>query len=315
LPGGDVLVEAFVRRMQSDGFNTLFVSDTTGYDEAGRSWRRMAADDIARVYQMARRHRMNVIVLLTAVEYVRDPQVFDRWTNRYLSNDELLARYELWRNADRGATIGILLLGDDPFYLRVPAAVQRGWAATLRGAGNDIPLLGLLGEFSLATSQDTIAAYWDEASFDHLVLVSYCYNLGRVWGHTLDHVASSDPDGDVRRYEHEYVAALRQRLPATFTPDRVIVPVIQAFAYQGDAAGAVPRDSDLSLQIRAIHRELHEQLSQSQNTAMGVFFAGQARGNGINDPPSGVYDNPAWPPIVAAENARLAAEQAGEHDP
>lgn len=250
---------------------------------------------------------MNVIVLIPAVEYIRDAERPGHWTNRYLTNDQLLARYNLWRDADRGATIGLLLLSDDPFYLRVPVELQRGWAATLRQAGNDIPLLGLVGEFALATPPDEIDAFWDPATFDHLVLVSYCYNLGHLWGRQLDHIASADPAADIRAYEHDYVAALRERLPGTFSTERGILPVIQAFWYSGDAPGAVPRDSDIALQIRSLHHELSEQLGQADNTSIGVFFAGQSYSHDIVGPPKGVYDRPTWPAIVAAENARLAA--------
>ena len=120
------------------------------------------------------------------------------WVNQYLTPAELLQRFWLWRLADRGEIIGIMLEGDDPVFYRIPTSIQRGWAQAIRGTRTDIPLLGLLGAAALTQSDEEPSRYWDETTFDHLVLVAYCYDGGEVWGPLLDQLLPTHPEGGLR---------------------------------------------------------------------------------------------------------------------
>ena len=292
-PGPPGITNEFVARQRSEGLNGVLLYDLTGFDG---DWLRPDEATIARELAIVREHGMSAIVSLPALIPQRDG------TNRSIPDDLLRERLRLWTRNERGELAGIFFVHDDMAYLQTPASEQRRWRAIAREVAPTIAVLSIVGEFAL---RRTDRFYWDAQSFDHLLWIVYPYNLSSVWNHALDHTATSDPDGDLTRYLVDYTAAMKAALFDQLAPGQLIVPIIQAFTYEGEPPGSMPRPRDITLQVRTINRELQTTLRQRDNFAMTYFYAMKSRTNAPYPEPLGIYDVDGWNNAVIRENQWL----------
>jgi hypothetical protein len=327
---------AMIARQAGEQYNAIVLNDCIEWDFEHQRWVRPDEQAIAAQLALARRYGMSVILMLPAVvpipKYLPAARTAQQpaqrrpfrplalaetqpsaveYTLSYLANDELRARLELWTRYDRGEIVGVVFMPDDVFLLDIPSAVQQEWFTIAREIAPAVPVLAIAGEFALSAGARRDA--WAPSSFDHLLWLNYPYNLAWVWGRTLDHHASADPDGDLARYEAEYAASMHERWFRDLRPQQLIIPVIQTFFYSTEPRGSIPRDTDVELQCRIVQDVIRETFGQHDNFAIGYFYAG---GGEANDPfphPHGIYDVPSWPAIIDANNARLEQLRRAAH--
>lgn len=235
----------------------------------------------------------------------------------YLEDEDLIDRLNLWESFDDGQIIGMYMAGDDPMYMRIPKERQDNWRVLAGFAVPQIPVMGMFGEACLDLTPEDSALYYAPNSADVWLGIAYPYNLGWIIGHDLDHVRSKDPDGDVIRYLTHYLEQVAKRYPEMFDRERLVIPVIQTFVYQGETAGKTPRARDILLQVRVLNTLLRTEYGQSRNFAMGYFFGGLEEADVNSNPwlvPLGIYDVESWASAVAAENAWLMAQSTRGRD-
>ena len=301
------ITDAVLRRQASDGYNAAMLTDLAGWNAATRTWQRADEATIAQQLELARQYDFSVFVEIPAVVPV--PPRVEGGANGLdqLSDSAFQERVHLWSRYAREEIIGVFFVTDDPFYLGIPGSDLQRWSAISRQTAPELPILGLAGEFALAITPQQRALHWAPRAYDGLLLLNYPYNLGGVWGHPLDHQKSHDPDRALAAYESAYIEAMRQALLKDLQPHQIVVPVIQTFFYDGDAPGSIPRQRDIQIQTWLLHAAMQGALGQSDNYAMGYYYAGP---DGLPYPfaiPQGIYSVPSWSDTVAEQNAWLEA--------
>lgn len=311
-PGPMPLTADFLARQRAEGFNAVALADVEQWDAVSRRWKRYDAESISRQLALARAFDMSVFVCIPGVEPLpSSPVGMMLATNdaaprlEYVEDEALRVRVQLWSMHEQGEIIGAYFLGDDGFLLRVPAAQQLQWRAMAAEVAPQLPILGMIGEFGLTATEREREELFDPAAFDHVLWLNYPYNLGRIWGRVLDHLASSQPDAALAAYEHDYAAAMHERFFRQLAPRQLVVPVIQAFYYDGEPPGAIPRTRDIDLQARLVHYEMQTTLRQRDNYAMAYFYAGAGTKDDPFPVPKGIYDVHGWAEAVARQNALL----------
>jgi hypothetical protein len=330
-PGGPAeITDASLERLKKAGYNTIFISDITRRD--GAKWIRLSPDQIRQRLSLAREHDISVIVLCVLAEPILDdvssqavrktasaaPSLVEwsaavhpnavrsldepRMRLRYLTAEEVLAVLRPWQTYDQGEVIAFTPLGDDAFYMGVPAEKQMEWAQLAAIATPRIPMMGLIGEFALSQPLEYARQFWAPSAYAYIALIMYPYSLGALWGHPLNHVTSANPDADLAAYVHDYVSEQTTRFLFELKPQQTVIPVIQTFNYRGDDPGIVPRTRDIALQARLVHYELQVMLGQEDNYAMAYFFLGSEDKSELL---KGIEDMPGWPEVVSQENAVL----------
>ncbi|MEO6259226.1 MAG: hypothetical protein ABIP63_02710 [Thermoanaerobaculia bacterium] len=324
------LTAALLERQSQEGFNAVLLNDVTGWDRATQQWSRQTAESIVTQLGLARAHDFSVFVCVAAIlppppgdprriraargvpiadapdstvhfglqsENAHDPS---SWS--LVDPATVQTRLKLWTGASGGELIGVFFSPDDSFLLRIPSATQRLWFALSREVDPSLPVLGIVGELGLSGTSAEMQPYWDASAFDAVIWLNYPYNLGRFWRRSLNHQRSSDPDGDLVRYERDYARAMQSRYFRDLSRRQWIIPVIQTFHYRGDSPGAVPRVRDIELQAQLMRRAVQSTLGQPGNLILGYFFTGSAE---TDAEVLGMYDFPEWSAAAATENHRL----------
>jgi hypothetical protein len=94
----------------------------------------------------------------------------------------------------------------------------------------------------------------------------------------LDTISSADPDEDMRLYVRRYIERMGERFIKHLKPGQLTVLVVQAFAYDGEPAGHIPRPSDVAIEASLGTELLRELPGQEANRSVAYFLWDGARG-------------------------------------
>lgn len=195
-----------------------------------------------------------------------------------VSDDEISDRLRLWDRYANDLIVGVFFLHDDAFYIRASVERQRHLYDLARKSVPDWDVFGMIGEFGFAASAEDVDRYFDAAAFDHLIMLMYPLNLGYVTAMPLDTISSADPDADMRLYVRRYIEGMGERFIKRLEPGQLTVLVVQAFAYDGEPAGHIPRPSDVAIEASLGTELLRELPGQEANRAVAYFLWDGARG-------------------------------------
>lgn len=306
---------------RSAGFNALVVFDVDGCDQSGTSWIFKSEDRIREETEFARAENMPLIIGLavepftTASNESSRPQrhPFAAFTSAVSANatipaatdDEVAARVSLWQKYGDDIVLGTFPWYDDVFVQHVAVERQRHIYRLIKSAAPHFIMFGMIGDFGFNASDDDIAQLYDPSSFDHLIVLMYPYNLGAVaTGVALDHDASPDPDGDVQRYVDRYVERMNERFFAQLRRGQLLLFVIQAFYYDGEADGRQPRPADIDIMTHRSGEAVRRITGQDANYSVAYFYWGG------NASIVGISQRQDWLGAVANINADLDRERA-----
>jgi hypothetical protein len=167
----------------------------------------------------------------------------------------------------------------------------------------------MIGEFGFNASPEEVAQYFDPNAFDHLIVLMFPLNIGEVTGVSLDTATSADPDADMRQYVQRYLTRMGEKFISRLDRDQLAVLLIQAFAYNGEPAGHVPRPADIQIQATFGNALMREIAGQERNRALAYFLWDGSRAGMC-----GLWQRPDW--RGAAEDAnRSWNERVGQIDP
>ena len=240
----------------------------------------------------ARAHGLHVLVgkateplpLQTASEQVSDAEVRER--------------LRLWNRYGDDVILGVFFLHDDACLIETSVERQLHLYAVAHDTVPDWYVFGMIGEFCDARSD--VAQYFDPKAFDHLIILMYPLSLSEVTGTHLDSTTSADPDGDMRRYVHDYIQRMGEKFISHLRPGQVVLLVIQSFAYYSDAAGRVPRPSDVDIQATVGNASLRAIAGQAGNQSIAYYLWDGSRGG-----MSGLWQRPDWMAAAIRSNDQI----------
>ena len=283
------------------GFNTIVLYDT----EDGLL---KSEDRIAFETAFAREHELHILLgkatepydsamgrIRTTALRARHPLAVPAAAR--VSDDEIRERLALWDRYAHDLIVGVFFLHDDAFLIHVTAARQRYLYQLAHETVPDWAVFGMIGEMGFDASADDVALYFDPAAFDHLIVLMYPLNIGELTGEGLDNVASTDPDDDMRRYIQRYLTRMREKFMARLNGGQRVILVIQAFAYDGEPSGHVPRSADIMIEATLGGQMVRSTPGQERNGALAYFLWDGAR-SGM----SGLWQRPDWIETAEAAN-------------
>ena len=240
----------------------------------------------------ARLNGFPIVVGLAVEPFLSIPQATD---------SEIIERIALWKQYGNDLIIGVSPWYDDVFWHNVTVERQRHVYALIKQAAPDWYVFGMIGDFGFSASDEDVARYFDPAAFDHVIVLMYPFSLGEVaTGFALDNVASSDPDGDMRRYVDRFVARMTARFFSRMAVSQLIVLVVQAFSYPTDPVGRVPRPSDIRIMTERGNELLQQLSGQWLNNSAAYCCWG-----GPGAPYSGIVDHADWMQAAKETNDRV----------
>jgi hypothetical protein len=308
-----------IARYRSAGFNALVVFDVEGSGDT--SWIFKSEDRIREETDFARTENMPLIIGL-AVQPFSAPssesslpqhRPFAAFTATASANamipaatdDAIIARASLWKKYGDDIVLGVFPWYDDVFAQHVDVERQRHVYRLIKSAAPHFAVFGMIGDFGFDASDDDVAHLYDPSSFDHLIVLMYPYDLGAIaTGVKLDHDASSDPDGDVERYVDRYVDRMKERFFARLRRGQVLLFVVQAFYYDGDADGRRPRSTDIDIMTQRSGEAVRRIGGQQDNYSIAYFYWGG------NASIIGISQRPDWLASVARVNSDLDRQRA-----
>jgi len=254
-------------------FNTLVVYDTEG--SLPKSEERIAFET-----GFARAHGLQL--LLGKPTEAQSPLLPGRRraviTKNEAQDDEIRERLLLWNFFGSDVLAGVFFLHDDAFLLRTTVERQRHLYELSHATIPDLPVFGIIGEFGFDASQDDVDRYFDPSAFDHVFVLMYPLNAGYLTGVHLDSVQSPDPDAAMRDYVRRYVVRMGERFISRLHPGQLAILVIQAFAYDIEPVGHVPRSSDIMIEAISGTDLLRTMSGQEGNHAIAYFLWDGSRG-------------------------------------
>lgn len=294
-PANSVELERYI----AAGFNTVVVEDKLGDD--GQRWIQKSDQQIASELAVARSRNLNVILSLYAWVYGDIPA---------MTGDQVADRFSRWVREDEGELVGVYFLGDDVFLQQAPVAKQIEWRAGLRTVTNAVPVFGMIGEFGVNASAEDVTNLFSRDAFDHLLFLMYPYNLGVHWGRGELDSRAVDPDEALHDYIDDYLEALNTKFFAGLRKRQLVIPVVQAFNYVGEAAGKLLRPDDVFIQMTYTSTRLREIVgTQDDNFSMTCFYWGGM------ETPYGLRENEEF--VEAARRANFDLREyasCGTHD-
>jgi len=124
----------------------------------------------------------------------------------------------------------------------------------------------------------------------------YPLNIGEVTGVHLDVASSADPDDDMRHYVQRYLAQMGEKFIARLGHGQMVILVVQAFAYDGEPLGHVPRPSDIMIEATVGGEIVRSMPGQQRNEALAYFLWDGSRAGMF-----GLWQRPDW--MASAEEA------------
>lgn len=218
-----------------------------------------------------------------------------------LSDDDIRDRLLLWSRYGHDVVIGVFFLHDDAFLIHASVERQRHLYALAHDTVPDWAVFGIIGEFGFDAPPDDVARYFDPAAFDHLFVLMYPLNIGDVTGVRLDSANSADPDDDMRRYVQRYVAHMGEKFLSRLQPGQTAILVLQAFAYDVESSGRIPRASDIMIQATVGNDVLRTIAGQERNHSLAYFLWDGSRAGMF-----GLWQRPDW--ITRADQANRLEE-------
>ena len=258
-------LDAYVRA----GFNTLTVFDVNGLSEVGAGWDFKSAEQIRQETAFARANGLPLILGL-AVE----PHDTSAGRIAEATDAEIRARIELWKMHGDDVIIGVFPWYDDVFWQTVDVGRQLHVYSLIKEMAPQWYVFGMIGEFGFKASDAEVGLRYEPAAFDHLIVLMYPYDLCATVGATLDHLASSDPDGDLARYIDRYIDGMEEKFFRYLRPGQLIVLVGQAFYYTGQSEGRIPRRQDVVIMMRHGNERLRKIAGQEKNYSAAYFYWG-----------------------------------------
>ena len=309
----------------SAGFNTVVLYDTEESSDSGVGLLK-SEERIAFEVGFARAHGLHIL-LGKATEPVTSQVTDGGRTARLLgvsgqrlhafaaagtaavSDEEIRDRLSLWDRYGHDEILGVFFLHDDAFLIHAGVERQLHLYNLAHETVPDWYVLGMIGEFGFDASAEEVARYFDPSAFDHLIVLMFPLNIGDVTGVRLDTVSSADPDADMRQYVQRYVTRMGEKFISRLNPDQLAVLLIQAFAYNGEPAGHVPRPADIQIQATVGNALVREIAGQERNRAVAYFLW-----DGGNGAMFGLWQRPDW--RAAAEDAnRSRDDRVGQLNP
>jgi hypothetical protein len=217
------------------------------------------------------------------------------------SDDEIRDRLLLWSRYGHDVVIGVFFLHDDAFLIHATVERQRHLYALAHDTVPDWSVFGIIGEFGFDATDDDVARYFDPAAFDHLFVLMYPLNIGEVTGVHLDSAAAADPDEDVRAYVRRYVTHMGEKFLSRLQPGQTAILVIQAFAYDVESIGRIPRPSDITIETAIGNAVLRSIGGQERNHSLAYFLWDGSRAGMF-----GLWQRPDW--INRADQANRLEE-------
>jgi|SRR5436190_3938351 len=212
-------------------------------------------------------------------------------------DDEIRARLRLWESYGSDVIIGVFFVHDDVFLLQTSVERQRHLYALSHETVPALPVLAIIGEFGFDATAADVDRYFDPAAFDHLLVLMYPLNVGHVTGVTLDSARSADPDSDMRGYVRRYMARMREKFISRLHPGQLAILVVQAFAYDVETVGHVPRPPDIMIEATLGNDLLHSIPGQELNHAVAYFLWDGSRGGMF-----GLWQRGDWMTVAESVN-------------
>ncbi len=266
-------------------FNTVVLYDT---EDNGPL---KSEERIAFELTFARAHALHVLV-------GKATEPLPLQTSEQVSDAEIRERLSLWNRYGDDVILGIFFLHDDACLIEASVERQLHLYALAHETVPDWYVFGMIGEFCDARSD--VAHYFDPDTFDHLIVLMYPLSLSEVTGTHLDSTTSADPDEDMRRYVHGYIERMGEKFISHLRPGQVVLLVIQSFAYDSDAAGRVPRQSDVDIQATVGNASLRAIAGQAGNQSIAYYLWDGSRGG-----MSGLWQRPDWMAAAVRSNDQI----------
>jgi len=299
---------------QTTGFNAFVVFDVEGCDASGTAWIFKSEEEVRAETTFAREHDMPLVIGLAVEPFtasVGDESTrhrrrpFSPFTSKATlipgaTEDEIRDRIALWKKYGNDIVLAVFPWYDDVFLNHVDVERQRAVYAAIKSVARDWYVLGMIGEFGFNAGDDEVAQLYDPAAFDHLIVLMYPYNLGGVaTGLALDNIASLDPDGDMERYLDRYIDRMNEKYFTRLRAGQLVLVVMQAFYYLGEAPGHVPRPADIDIMTRYGGEKIRALRGQGDNYSAAFFYWGG------NTSLIGISERNDWLGTVASANADL----------
>lgn len=223
-----------------------------------------------------------------------------------ISDDEIRDRLSLWARYGHDVVIGVFFLHDDAFLIHTSVERQQHLYALAHDTVRDWAVFGIIGEFGFNATADDVARYFDPSAFDDLFVLMYPLNIGEFTGVRLDSSSSADPDDDMRRYVQRYVTHMGEKFLSRLQPGQTAILVVQAFAYDVESTGHIPRPSDITIETAVGNDVLRSIAGQETNHSLAYFLWDGSRAGMF-----GLWQRPDW--IATADRAnRLEELRSGE---
>ena len=225
-----------------------------------------------------------------------------------VSDEEIRDRLSLWDRYGHDVILGVFFLHDDVFLIHTTIERQRHLYALAHDIVPDWAVFGMVGEFGFDATPEEAALYFDPSAFDDLLILMYPLNIGHVTGVHLDSAVSADPDEDMRRYVQRYLTRMAERFISLLTPGQLAVLVIQAFAYDVEPVGRVPRPTDIMIEAIAGNEFVRSVAGQERNRALAYFLWDGSRAGMF-----GLLQRPDWMSTAETANRfdRFSEERVG----
>ena len=251
------------------GFNTLTLFDVNGFAEFGAGWDFKSAEQIRTETAFARSKGLPLVIGM-AVE----PHDTSAGRIAEATDDEIRARVELWKTYGNDVIIGVFPWYDDVFWQTVDVGRQLHVYEVIKAAAPEWYVFGMIGEFGFKASDEEVRLRFEPAAFDHLIVLMYPYDLCATVGASLDHVASSDPDGELSRYIDRYIDGMEQKFFRFLRSGQLIVLVGQSFYYSGQTEGRIPRRQDIVIMMSRGSERVRAMAGQEKNYSAAYYYWG-----------------------------------------
>ena len=273
--------ENLCRAYRADGYNTVVINDIVGND--GGVWTRRTEASIIAALELYRRLNMNVVVAATFAGFPGEGIAS--------ATDEVITeRIGLYSAHDRGEILGFYCGLDDEFLSQNTVSEQKRWYDGIKAVNASFSVFGIFGlEFSTFQTEQNFTDYFSPATFDHLIMLTYPYNL------TNNPTYGPQITAAVNAFDSTFVDA---PLDATSTTaatrvtqfllnawemaendnflnrlyaDQLILPLIETFEYIGAPASQVPTGEDVAT-MASVHMSEIQRIKDDTSLASILYF-------------------------------------------